>query len=72
MELISSIRGRPILLNPENHFTKRDMPYLLDSKYSQRNINELLNRFTVCNPCFTRYARNVSFILHSTHFFHLH
>jgi hypothetical protein len=69
MVQICSIRGRPILLNPDNHFTQRNMPNLLDSKFSQRNINELLNRFTVRNPCFTRYARNVSFILHSINFF---
>ena len=72
MELICPIRGRPTLLNPDNHFTQLNMPNLLDSKFSQRNINELLNRFTVRDPCFTISARNVSFILHSTHFFHLH
>ena len=54
------IRGRSILLNPDNHFTERNMSNLLDSKFSQRKINELLIRFTARNPCFTRYARNVS------------
>ena len=66
MEQICSIRGTPILLNPDNHFTERNMSNLLDSKFSQRKTNELLIRFTVRNPCFTRYARNVSFIIHST------
>ena len=72
MEQICSIRVTPILLNPDNHFTERSMSNLLDSKFSQRKTNELLIRFTVRNPCFTRYARNVSFILHSTQFVHLH
>ena len=66
MEQICSIRGTPILLNPDNHFTERNMSNLLDSKFSQRKTNELLIRFTVRNPCFTRYARSISFIIHST------
>ena len=38
MKLIWStlvIKGRPILLNPDNHFMQRNMPNILDKQFSQ-------------------------------------
>jgi hypothetical protein len=61
-------------MNPDNHFTQRNMPNLLDLKFNQTKINEVYHlelefkiRFTVLNPCFTTSGEECHFysLLHS-------
>ena len=66
-------------MNPDNHFTQRNMPNLLDLKFNQTKINEVYHlelefksslQFLI--RVLLHLARNVIFILYFIQFFHLH